>query len=49
MAIEAGIQGIHGLEGAAGMDMGEIKREFGKDLVLMGNADGNQILCLPRP
>jgi uroporphyrinogen decarboxylase len=47
MAIEAGIQGIHGLEAAAGMDLREIKREFGKDLVLMGNADGNQILCQP--
>jgi uroporphyrinogen decarboxylase len=45
MAVEAGIKGIHGIEGAAGMDMGEIKREFGKDLVLLGNADGNQILC----
>jgi uroporphyrinogen-III decarboxylase len=29
------------------MDMGEIKREFGKDLVLLGNMDGNQILCQP--
>lgn len=25
--------------------MKEIKREFGKYLVLMGNMDGNQILC----
>lgn len=47
MAIEAGIKGLHGIEPAAGMDMGEIKREFGKDLVLMGNADGNYILCQP--
>jgi hypothetical protein len=47
MAIEAGIKGLHGMEPGAGMDMGEIKREFGKDLVLMGNADGNQILCQP--
>lgn len=45
MAVEAGIKGIHGIEPAAGMDMGEIKREFGKDLVLLGNMDGNQILC----
>jgi len=47
MAVEAGIKGIHGIEGAAGMNMGEIKREFGRDLVLIGNADGNQILCQP--
>lgn len=45
MAIEAGIKGIHGIEPAAGMDMKEIKKEFGKDLVLLGNMDGNQILC----
>ena len=45
MAVEAGIKGLHGMEEAAGMNMGEIKREFGKDLVLIGNADGNQILC----
>ena len=47
MAVEAGIKGIHGIEGAAGMNMAEIKREFGKDLVLLGNVDGNQILCQP--
>lgn len=34
MAVEAGIKGIHGLEPGAGMNMAEIKREFGKDLVL---------------
>jgi uroporphyrinogen decarboxylase len=45
MAVEAGIKGIHGMEEAAGMNMAEIKKEFGKDLVLLGNADGNQILC----
>ncbi len=27
------------------MNMAEIKKEFGKDLVLLGNIDGNQILC----
>ena len=47
MAVDAGIKGIHGMEPGAGMNMGEIKREFGKDLVLMGNVDGNQILCQP--
>lgn len=45
MAVEAGIKGIHGIEPAAGMDMREIKKEFGRDLVLLGNMDGNQILC----
>jgi len=45
MAVEAGIKGTHGIEPAAGMDMKEIKKEFGRDLVLMGNMDGNQIMC----
>jgi uroporphyrinogen decarboxylase len=45
MAVEAGIKGIHGIEPAAGMDMGRLKKEFGKDLVLLGNVDGNEILC----
>jgi len=39
MAIEAGFVGVHSLEPAAGMDLGQVKREFGPDLVLIGNAD----------
>ena len=45
MAVEAGMKGLHGMEPEAGMNMGEIKKEFGKDLVLLGNMDGNQIMC----
>jgi uroporphyrinogen decarboxylase len=44
MAIEAGFAGIHGLEPGAGMDLSKIKREFGRDLVLIGNVDV-RILC----
>jgi uroporphyrinogen decarboxylase len=39
MAIEAGFAGVHPLEPAAGMDLGEVKREFGEDLVLIGNVE----------
>jgi uroporphyrinogen decarboxylase len=45
LAVEAGIKGLHGIEPGAGMNLGEIKKEFGRDLVLMGNVDGNEILC----
>jgi uroporphyrinogen decarboxylase len=38
-AIEAGFTGFHGLEPAAGMDLGRIKQEYGTDLVLLGNID----------
>jgi hypothetical protein len=47
MAVEAGIKGLHGVEPGAGMNMGEIKKEYGRDLVLLGNVDGNEILCQP--
>ena len=39
MAIEAGFVGFHGLEPAAGMDLAEIRRAFGRDLALIGNLD----------
>ncbi|HVO69838.1 MAG TPA: uroporphyrinogen decarboxylase family protein, partial [Aggregatilineaceae bacterium] len=38
-AIEAGFVGVHGLEPAAGVNLGEVKREFGRELVLIGNVD----------
>jgi uroporphyrinogen decarboxylase len=39
MAIEAGFVGVHGLEPAAGVDLAEVKREYGRDLALVGNLD----------
>jgi uroporphyrinogen decarboxylase len=39
MAIEAGFIGIHGVDAVAGMNLALIKREFGRDLVLIGNLD----------
>jgi uroporphyrinogen decarboxylase len=41
MAVEAGFVGVQGLEPAAGMDLANVKREFGQDLVLVGNLDIN--------
>ncbi len=38
-AVEAGFAGFHGLEPAAGMDLGRVKQEYGNDLVLVGNLD----------
>jgi uroporphyrinogen decarboxylase len=46
LAIEAGFVGFHSLEPAAGMDLARIKREFGRDLVLVGNIDV-RVLCGP--
>jgi uroporphyrinogen decarboxylase len=44
MAVEAGFAGVHGLEPAADMDLAQVKREFGRDLVLVGNVDV-RVLC----
>jgi uroporphyrinogen decarboxylase len=37
--IEAGFMGYHSLEPAAGIDLAGVKREYGKDLILIGNVD----------
>ena len=39
MAVEAGFTGIHGLDPVAGMDLAAVKRDFGRDLILIGNVD----------
>lgn len=44
LAVEAGFAGVHGLEPAAGMDLGRTKHRFGRDLVLIGNID-TRALC----
>jgi hypothetical protein len=44
MAVEAGFVGVHGLEPAAGVDLRYVSREFGQDLVLVGNVD-IRVLC----
>jgi uroporphyrinogen decarboxylase len=48
MAIEAGFAGVHGLEPAAGVHLGQVKRAFGQDLVLVGNIDVG-VLCASDP
>lgn len=44
MAIEAGFVGFHGLDPLAGVDLAEVKRQFGCQLVLVGNVDV-RVLC----
>jgi uroporphyrinogen decarboxylase len=38
-AVEAGFAGVHGLQPTAGMDLGATKRDYGDQLVLIGNVD----------
>lgn len=44
--IEAGISGLNPIEPLAGMDIGWLKRRYGKELILVGNVDCSQVLPL---
>ena len=46
MAVEAGFEGVHGLDPIAGMDLAAVKAHFGADLTLVGNVDV-RALCSP--
>jgi uroporphyrinogen decarboxylase len=43
-AVLSGLVGVHSLEPKAGVDMGEVKRDFGDRLVLAGNVDCGEAL-----
>lgn len=45
MAIKSGLAGVHSLEPNAGVDLGEVKEDYGDQLVLVGNVDCGEILC----
>ena len=42
--VELGIDGYHAIEGTAGMDIGEMKAQYGHDLILLGNIDCGQTM-----
>jgi uroporphyrinogen decarboxylase len=44
--IEAGISGLNPIEPAAGMDIGFLKKRYGRNLILVGNVDCSQVLPL---
>jgi len=44
--IKAGISGLNPIEPAAGMDIGLLKKRYGKNLILVGNVDCSQVLPL---
>jgi len=44
--VDAGIQGLNPIETIAGMDVGLIKRRYGKRLILVGGVDCSQVLPL---
>jgi len=44
MAVETGFAGMHSLEPDSGVDLAQVKRDFGQDLVLVGNVEAS-VLC----
>jgi uroporphyrinogen decarboxylase len=44
-AIKVGIKGVQALEPTAGVDLGEVKKNYGDKLVLVGNVDCVYVLC----
>lgn len=47
--VGVGFDGLHSLQPTANMDLGHIKRQYGRDLCLIGNIDLNQVLTFDTP
>ena len=47
--IDAGISGLNPIEPLAGMDIGHLKKRYGRNLILVGNVDCSQVLPLGTP
>ncbi len=47
--VDAGIDGLNPIEPLAGMDLGELKRRYGKRLILVGGIDCSVLLPLGTP
>jgi uroporphyrinogen decarboxylase len=48
-AIKAGMAGVHSLEPRAGVDLAEVKKDYGDRLILAGNVDSGEALGSPDP
>ncbi len=46
MIVEAGVDALHPIEPAAGMDIGEVKRRYGDRIAVVGNIDCTVVLPL---
>lgn len=47
--LKAGFDGLHSLQPSAGVDIVAVKRQWGKELCLMGNVDLDYLLTLGKP
>ena len=46
-ALNSGIAGVHSLEPTAGVDLARVKKDYGENLILVGNVDCGAVLCQP--
>lgn len=46
---DCGFDGLHSLQPSAGMDIAEVKKEYGNQLCLMGNMDLNELMTFGSP
>jgi uroporphyrinogen decarboxylase len=44
-AVNSGLVGVHSLEPTAGVDLAQVKRDYGNRLILVGNVDCGEVLC----
>lgn len=49
LMVDAGIDGLHAIEPAAGMDIGEVKKAYGRRIALIGNIDCAGLLTYGKP
>lgn len=49
LIVDTGIHGLHPIDPNAGMDLGDVKKEFGDRLCLMGNVDCAHVLTWGTP
>ena len=45
LIVDTGIDGLNPIGPTAGMDLGEVKAQYGDRLCLMGNVDCRELLC----
>ena len=47
--VSCGFNGIHSLQPSAGMDIGQLKKDFGDQVCLMGNIDLDYVMTFAKP
>ena len=49
LIVKCGVDAFQSVDPSAGMDIGEVKREFGNQIAIIGNIDCSNLLCFATP